>query len=153
MDPIEKTAEFIGYLDLKPNWPIVISPEEQAIIKVYFYDQCYGINSSVDFSIFKENIELLELSLRSVRVRAQKDLDLELFPSIGVDKVGIFRKAIEVGLKDENYSLEAIDAEIVSVIGCSLWKKNKAFLPFIKKLLTLNATDIVKTTEPFLVST
>ncbi len=153
MDPMEKTAEFIGYLDLKPNWPILVEPNEQAIIKVYHYDQYYGINPNADFSLFGENIEILGLSLRSVRARAQRDLDLEIFPSVDIDKIGIFKKAVEVGLVNEDYSLEAIDAEIVSVIGCKLWERSKAFLPFIKNMVTLNASDIVKITEPFLVST
>jgi hypothetical protein len=152
VEAIQLTAEFINYLDPEPKWPIVVEPFENGLVNVHRYEELYRINAKVDFTkVFKEETEIVELSVRSARTKAQTiKSDLELFPSLSVDKIGFARKAVESALADENYALESIDAEVVSVISCNLWNKKKAFLPLIKEIIILDASEIVEMTAPFL---
>jgi len=152
MKVIKATADFISYLDPDPKWGIIVEPLEDGLVNIQRYEELYKINARVNFSeIFKEDIQILDLSVKSVRARTQKELDLEIFPSLNVEKIGFARKAVESALADENYPLERIDIEAMATISCSLYRKSRAFLPLIKNLVTLNASDIVKITSPFLV--
>ncbi len=151
MQAIEKTKEFINYLDLDPKYPILEEPLEENVLSVYFEEKCYRINSDFNFNeIFKRNIEILELSVKSVRLRVQREMRVEIFPYVDVKKTGFTKKLIVRGLENDKYSFEDIDTEIVSIIACNLWQTHKKFLPLIKNIITLDASDIVKITEPFL---
>lgn len=154
MQVIEKTKEFINYLDFDPKLSIVEEPYKGKVVGVFFLERYYGLNSNIHFDqIFKNNIEVLELSAKLVRLRVQKDKNVEIFPFLDVGKIGSFRKAVEVGLNEKDYPLESIDTEIVSVIVCNLYQKHKAFLPLIKNIIAMDAEEIVKVVEPFLKGT
>jgi hypothetical protein len=154
MELIEVAADFINYFDPDPKWPVIVEPfKENGLVKISNYQPVYIINDNVDFSaVFNDPAEKIELSTRAVRIKIQKtNPDLELFSSLGPEKAGFARNIIESTLKDEEYSLEGIDAEVVSTISCNLYRKNKVFLPLIKNLVTLDASEIIEIASPFLV--
>jgi hypothetical protein len=147
MEAIKKTAEFINYLDFEPKRTIVVKPFDGGLIKVCDYEDLYGINSKIDNSIFSDEAEILDLSVKSVRIRAQRELSLKTFAFIDEKEVGPLKKVVESALAYEDYSLEIMDAQIVSVVACKFFNISKGTLPLIKKIITLDAPDIVKVTE------
>lgn len=151
---MEAVEAVIDYFDSDPKWPVIVEPfEENGLIKISNHEPAYIINDNIDFSvIFNDPAEKIELSTRAVRIKIQKtNPDLELFSSLGPEKAGFARNIIESTLKDENYSLEGIDAEVVSTISCIFWKADRKFSPLIKEIITLNASDIVRRLSPYLV--
>lgn len=152
MQAIEKTKEFIGYLDINPKLSIIEEPYKENAMGAFFLEGYYGLNSNMSFDlILKRNVEILELSVKLVRLRVQRDKNIEIFPFLDVNNTGPFRKAVEVGLCEDDCPLESIDTEIVSVIACNFFQKNTLFLPLIKNIVAMDAKDIVKITEPFLI--
>lgn len=152
MDVVEKTKEFINFLDIDPKWLIFEEEGETDIaISLDFSGLYYGINYDA-FSCqgFDEASYALKTSIKAVRLRAQRELKLEIFPFLDYKKTGVFKNAIQVGLEYEDLSFNEIDLEIVSGVSNFFWIKNRAFLPLIKHIITLNAEDIVKITEPFI---
>jgi len=154
MEVIETTKEFIGFFDVNPKW-MIYEQEDAEDIAVYvdFENSWYLLNSK---ALSRQNDDIYQpfkISVKSVRLRTQKELDLQTFAYLDYKKAGIFKKSIEVGLQEESLTLEEIDAEIVSLLSFLFWQKSRSFLPLIKHIITLNAEDIVKTTEPLIKST
>lgn len=152
MEVIETTREFISFFDVNPKW-MIYEQEDAEDIAVYvdFENSNYLLNPYAFLSQNDDIYQPFKISVKSVRLRTQKELDLQTFAYLDYKKAGIFKKSIEVGLKEESLTLEQVDAEIVSFVSFVFWQKNRSFLPFIKHIITLNAEDIVKTTEPLLI--
>ncbi|HNP79556.1 MAG TPA: hypothetical protein PKI00_01785 [Candidatus Pacearchaeota archaeon] len=154
MEAIEKTRELINFFDVKPNWTIYEQEDAEDIaVYVDFENSSYLLNPSVFLSQNNDIYQPFKISIKSVRLRAQKELDLQTFAYLDYKKAGIFRNSIEVGLKEEDLTLEQIDAEIVSGVSFLFLQKSMSFLPLIRFIITLNAEDIVKTTERLTKST
>ncbi|MDD5555578.1 MAG: hypothetical protein WC410_00330 [Candidatus Paceibacterota bacterium] len=151
MEAIQKTKEFIGFLDLDPKFLIVEGPSDSmAVLSVHSYEGCYRLNvyfyEEFDFC---RKTQPLEISVKAVRLRAQAQKpELELFPCVDVEKVGFLRARL-VNLDPEEESLEEIDAEIIALIARKLWAKKPSFLPLIKTLLPLDASEIIRKTAVF----
>lgn len=152
MDVVEKTKEFINFLDIDPRWLIFEEKDETDIaISLDFNSLCYGVNYDA-FSCQgpDETSYALKTSIKAVRLRTQRELKIEIFPFLDYKKAGVFKNAIQAGLEYEDLSFDEIDLEIVSGVYNFFWNKNRTFLPLIKHMVTLNAEDIVRITEPFI---
>ncbi|GMX58568.1 MAG: hypothetical protein MCSN_2220 [Candidatus Microsyncoccus archaeolyticus] len=152
MDVVEKTKEFIGFLDIDPKWFIFEEEGETDIaISLDFSGLYYGVNHDAFSCQGPDEVSYaLKTSIKAVRLRAQRELKLEIFPFLDCEKTGVFKNAIQIGLEYEDLSFDEIDLEIVSGVSNFFWIKNRAFLPLIKHMITLNAEDIVRITEPFI---
>ena len=103
---------------------IVKSEEDAEDIAVYvdFENSWYLLNSK---ALSRQNDDIYQpfkISVKSVRLRTQKELDLQTFAYLDYKKAGIFKKSIEVGLQEESLTLEEIDAEIVSLLSFLFWQ-------------------------------
>jgi len=146
MEAIQQTKEIIHFLDFDPKFSIVERSFNSTIM--VWVDPCEGLYSlntipHENLNSAQENIKPLAVSVKAVRLRAQvQNPELELFPFVGVDKVGFVRNKLE-NLMLEEMSLADIDTQIIALIAGNLWRKKKSFLPLIKALIPLDASNII----------
>jgi hypothetical protein len=151
MEAIEEAKRFIGFLDLEPKFPIDEQPSDsKAVVLVDPYKGRYKLN----VGLYEESDPLrgyqpLDVSVWAVRIRVQiQNLELELFPCVDVDKVGFVRAKLEK-FNPEEGSLAVIDARVFTLLSYRLWARNPNFLPLIKTLLPLDASQIIERTKEF----
>lgn len=157
--PTERAMYFLRLIDLEPGFHIEkeIFPQTAVLVSVYYYgggSGLYCVNSLFDLpgNNLIGRTEMLKAAICATRIRAQiENKDLELFPYVEVSKTGFIRKVLEQWFGHGQQSIDLIDQEILASIAISIYaKKQSGALFFIKELMPLDASEIIKRTAPII---
>lgn len=155
MNPTRIAKNLLIAIDKYPRFKITRDylSEPRMLIAVMYQDspQSYYINRFYDLPGNNQikTIDIVEAVVCGVRIRVQhENPDLELFPSLPLEKSGFTKEYLTMLHSD---SLETVDQIVMAKIVAHICAKEKLNLinsiGFIKELILLDASEIVKRTD------
>lgn len=139
VDFLEKIPVVIEELEDQDN-VIVVDPSNGL--------EGYYINSSID-NMKIPLIDAVSFAGQAVRFRAQTEKDPELFPFVNIEQADYAKDFLQKFMETSPGNLWEIDYEIFGGFCRVIWRKKEiSSLPLIKKLATLDASEIIFKTKP-----